>query len=506
MPKGRGRILVIDDEEVIRDACMHVLSKEGHIVATAENGEQGLRLFREFHPDLVLIDLKMRGKSGLEVLEEIGTLDPKTVGIMITGYATISSAVESMRKGAFDFVPKPFTPDEIRLIVAHGLERRRLILENEALKMEQEKIRRNMISLVSHELRAPLAAAVQYLDVILGGMAGEVSQDARDLMDRSNVRLREMLGLISRWLNLATFDPIKMAERFEDVQLSRVAAESIKILKPLAEERRIEVILETPKDLPLMRGCEAALGEVLNNLLSNAIKYNRPGGWVKIGLLEKDQEVIVEVSDNGMGIGEEHLDRIFDEFYRVDGRRNAPIKGSGLGLSIVKKLVETHNGIIDVESRLGEGTTFRIRFPKIVPYTKEALGWTLLVDDEKEFLEPLWERMKIRKMKSEIALNGKEALKILRDREPDVMILDLRMPGMDGMDVLRLVKEKHPDIQVIILTGHGTEEDEKKARDLGVAAYLQKPADVNELTRAIEEAWERRRRKQERTNRQGSEK
>lgn len=368
----RSRVLVIDDEEVIRDSCTQALVKEGHIVKCAENGGLGLELYRAFHPDLVLIDLKMPGKSGMEVLEEIEDSDPKVVKIVITGYATISSAVDAMKQGAYDFIPKPFTPEEIRLIVTRGLERRRLLLESEALRIERERTRRNLISLVSHELRAPLAATVQYLEVILGGMAGEVPPEAKELVDRCNIRLREMLELLSRWLNLATFDHSKMAEQFEDVSLSKTARESIKLLKSLAEEKNVSIDLEISDNLSPIKGSKISLEEIFNNLIGNAIKYNREGGWAKVRLHEREEEVWAEISDNGVGIPEEHLPRIFDEFYRVDGRRNAPVKGSGLGLSIVKKMVEAHGGIISVESRYGEGTTFRISFPRACPEKKES--------------------------------------------------------------------------------------------------------------------------------------
>lgn len=363
---GRAHILIIDDEEVIRDSCTQALEKEGYIVKCAENGDSGLRLFKEFHPDIVLIDLKMPGKSGMEVLEEIESTDPNVVKVVITGFASVSSAVNAMKKGAYDFIPKPFTPDEIRLIVARGLERRRLLLETEALRIEQERIRRNMISLVSHELRAPLAATVQYMEVILRGYAGKISSEANDMIDRCNARLKEMLELLSRWLSLATFDPSKMAENFQDVRLSEVAEKSIGLLRSLAEEKKISLSLETPEDLPPIKGSRMPLEEIFNNLISNAIKYNKEGGWAKVKLFERDQEVWIEISDNGSGIPEEHLPRIFDEFYRVDGRRNAPIKGSGLGLSITKKMVDAHGGMIEVESRVGEGTTFRIGFPKVL--------------------------------------------------------------------------------------------------------------------------------------------
>jgi len=359
-----ARILVIDDEEMVRKSCSRILMEEGHIVETAENGDIGLKLYKEFHPDLVLVDLKMPGKSGMDVLEEIESTDSSIVKIVITGYATVSSAVDAMKKGAYDFIPKPFTPEEILIIVARGLEKRRLLLESEALKVEQEKIRRNMISLVSHELRAPLAATVQYLEVILGGMAGEVSSEVKEMVGRCDVRLKELLELLTRWLSLATFDQVKKVKHFQDIDLIEIATKSVGVLKSLAEKNEISLTVDSPAHLSPIKGSKMPLEEIFNNLIGNALKYNKPGGWVKITISENDKEEFVEISDNGLGMKEEHLSRIFDEFYRINGRRDAPIKGSGLGLSIVKKMVDTHGGMIDVESRFGEGTTFKIGFPK----------------------------------------------------------------------------------------------------------------------------------------------
>ena len=360
----RERVLIIDDEQVLLEGCKQILEEKGYVTATAESGDLGLKLIREWNPDLVLVDLKMPGKSGMEVLQEIEGTHPNLVKIVITGYSTVSLAVEAMKKGADDFIPKPFTEDELSMTVEKGLKKRRLILEREALMREQEIIRRNMISLVSHEMRAPLAATIQYLEVILGGMAGEVSEEATEMIERCVVRLREMLELFGRWLKLATYDPQKSAERFTEVQLTDTAAKVLEMREPEAQVLRVHLSLEAPQELPPVMGSRGALEEVLDNLIANAIKYNKQGGWVKVRMLEKKQEILVEVADNGVGIPEEHLPRIFDEFYRVDGRRNAPIKGAGLGLAIVKKLVETHGGSIAAESRFGEGTLFRISLPK----------------------------------------------------------------------------------------------------------------------------------------------
>jgi two-component system sensor histidine kinase/response regulator len=362
----RPRVLVIDDEEVIRDACSQVLMAQGSIVNAVESGDAGLKILSEFRPDVVLVDLKMPGKSGMQVLEEINQLDGTIVKIVITGYASIESAVDAMKKGAFDFICKPFSPDDIRRVVGKGLQERRLILENEALKKMQERTRRNMTSLVSHELRAPLAATVQYLEVVLAGIAGPLSDDLKDMLSRCSLRLREMLEMIGRWLNLATFDPGRMAAHFLPVNLTEIAAQSIEILTPIAKERDVSISQERDGEIHVIKGNKGALAEVFNNLIGNAIKYNRPGGYVTVSFHSQELEVMIEIKDNGIGIEEEHLGRIFEEFYRVDGRKDAPVKGHGLGLSIAKKIVETHWGLIDLESEPGQGTIIRLRFPKLI--------------------------------------------------------------------------------------------------------------------------------------------
>jgi two-component system sensor histidine kinase/response regulator len=362
----RPRVLVIDDEEVIRDACSQVLMAQGSIVNAVESGDAGLKILSEFRPDVVLVDLKMPGKSGMQVLEEINQLDGTIVKIVITGYASIESAVDAMKKGAFDFICKPFSPDDIRRVVGKGLQERRLILENEALKKMQERTRRNMTSLVSHELRAPLAATVQYLEVVLAGIAGPLSDDLKDMLSRCSLRLREMLEMIGRWLNLATFDPGRMAAHFLPVNLTEIAAQSIEILTPIAKERDVSISQERDGEMHVIKGNKGALAEVFNNLIGNAIKYNRPGGYVTVSIHSQELEVMIEIKDNGIGIEEEHLGRIFEEFYRVDGRKDAPVKGHGLGLSIAKKIVETHWGLIDLESEPGQGTIIRLRFPKLI--------------------------------------------------------------------------------------------------------------------------------------------
>ena len=132
--EDKYKILIIDDEEVVLDSCTDILAGSNYNIATATDGILGLALLKEFQPDLVFVDLKMPGLSGLEVLEKIYALDPTIVTIVITGFATVGSAVEAMKQGAYDFLPKPFTPDEFRMITRRGLEKRRLVLETIALR------------------------------------------------------------------------------------------------------------------------------------------------------------------------------------------------------------------------------------------------------------------------------------------------------------------------------------------------------------------------------------
>src|SRR4030065_408937 len=187
-------ILVIDDEEAMRDSCSLILTKDGFRAETAENGQIGLEKAREMKPALALIDLKMPGLSGFEVLERIKDIDPGIIPIVITGYATVDSAVEAMKKGAYDFLPKPFTPEELRIIINRALERRKLALETEQLRREKRLLEESFITLVSHQLRSPLVAIQQYFDVILAGMAGTVEDKQRETLPRAQDRAAKLLS------------------------------------------------------------------------------------------------------------------------------------------------------------------------------------------------------------------------------------------------------------------------------------------------------------------------
>ena len=353
-------ILVIDDEEAMRDSCCQILLKEGLLTETAEDGSIGLEKVKETKPDLVLVDLKMPGVNGMEVLEKTKEIDPNIITVVITGYATVESAVEAMKKGAYDFLPKPFTPDQLRIIIRRGLERRKLTLETESLRKEKKLIEDSFITMVSHQLRSPLVAIMQYFEVIIGGMVGEVPGKQKEMILKARNRLDSLMNLINDWLDVARLDSGQIIDKLKPLSLKKIIKKLIDDMEPLTKDGYISLELGSCSKNDLVQGDEETLEQVFSNLITNAIRYNKPKGRVLITIKENKDFIAVEVQDTGIGIAKDHLPFIFDQFYRVKRGEDQKIKGTGLGLSIAKKIVEAHGGSIQVSSEIGKGSIFTV--------------------------------------------------------------------------------------------------------------------------------------------------
>ena len=347
----------------MRDSCSQIIIKEGLLAETAEDGSKGLQKAEDVKPDLALIDIKMPGISGMEVLDKIREIDPHLIPVVITGYASIESAVEAMKKGAYDYLPKPFSPDELRIIIRRGLERRRLLLETESLRREKRLMEENFITMVSHQLRSPLVAVQQYFEVLLAGLVGEVEEKQRKMILRARERMESLLNLINDWLDMAKMNKGLIADKLKPLSIRGLLERLVEFMRPVASEKGITLELEPGSDDPFVSGDEDTLEQVFSNLISNAIKYNRPDGKVRMGIEDNHGFVVIKVHDTGIGIAKEHLPLIFDQFYRVDRKEDQKTKGTGLGLSIAKKIVEAHGGTIQVESEPGVGSTFTVWLP-----------------------------------------------------------------------------------------------------------------------------------------------
>ena len=362
-PGAAEHVVVIDDDYAIRLSCTKILLKMGLPVEAFEDGARGLEGVARLKPGLLVVDLKMPGLSGLEVVSRVHALDEQIVIVVITGYATIDTAVEAMKSGAYDFLPKPFSPDELRLIVNRGLERRKLALESQRAEVERELLKRRFITFVSHQLKTPLVAIHQTLDVMRQlEKAGGAQIDREEWICRCLKRTDELQKLIADWLTVARVDGGSLIGERTGVDLRGVIGAILEQYRELAASEGVTLEARFREGEMKASGDRDCLSILFDNLITNAIKYNKRGGSVTVACGAANGEIAVEVADTGMGIPEKYLPFLFGEFFRIkDGGKKT--EGTGLGLHIVKRIVEELGGHIEVESQAGAGSTFRVRLP-----------------------------------------------------------------------------------------------------------------------------------------------
>jgi len=474
------RILVVDDEQRIRLGCQVVLKKERYHVALAADGKVGLEMIEAEHFDIVLLDLMMPSLSGFDVLAHIKALHPDTLVIVITGYATLEHSVAAMKQGAFDFVPKPFTPDHLRAVVSKAIhhtraladiateksrmrglinrltdgvmatdDRKRVVLCNpafrrligspghsnpgcdvdeivtlaplrelidRALNMDHEEFielteelttddletgndrvlgarsfpfrdrqglnlgtitvlhditalkrldqhKSDFVSMVAHEIRAPMSSVLMQLNVLLDGLAGDLSEKQRHVLDRATTRIRSLVDLSSELLDLTKIESGLIAQERVRLDVLALIRSQIELHGATADAKQITLTGDLPKDLPPVVFHQQSLEEVISNLINNALKYTPDGGQVTVSAGVENEELFLRVRDTGFGIAPEDQTQVFRRFYRVKNAETRYITGTGLGLPIVQQILEAHNGRIGLESTLGEGSTFTAHIP-----------------------------------------------------------------------------------------------------------------------------------------------
>ncbi len=473
------KILVIDDEERIRSGCSRILTKENCLVDLAENGEIGLKMIAEKFYDIVLIDLMMPGIGGMEVLAKVREQHPDSVAIVITGFATLEHSIEAMKKGAFDFIPKPFTPDQLRVVVGKALKmtrtlqdiatersrlkilvnyltggvlvtdkRKNIVLYNPALLRmlgyegdslddrplsalttdekltgiidgilglnpgefkvlsaeimphesgegesnqlylraqtvpfqnrsgeilgsvtiiddithlkKLDEMKSAFVSMVSHEIRSPLSTILTQIKVLMDGLAGEVSPKQADILGKVSRKVQGLVELSNELLNLSRIEAGLIVQDKQQVQLMDILENLVGFMQTKAKEKNISLNLQKG-NLPVINADMKSMEEVFSNLITNAITYTPEGGTVNVTGEVKGNFLEIRVSDTGYGIAPDEIPRIFERFYRVQTDKTRHIIGTGLGLPIVKSIVEAHNGTVRVESKEGAGSTFYVR-------------------------------------------------------------------------------------------------------------------------------------------------
>lgn len=367
----RAKILVVDDEVGMREGCRRALTAVDYSVDTAAEVTTGLEMARNNQYDLYLLDVMLPDGSGLDLIDPILELDPTAICIVITGFGSIQMAVEAVRRGAYDFLSKPFTSDELIVAVDKGLERRELkakevqLEELQRVKMELERldeVKSQLMLKVAHELRAPAAAVQSYINLI---MAGYVSgNELKPTLSRVQERLQEMLDLVSDLLELARLKQAKdqSAEKATPQPMAEILKEVYQLFQEQAHQKRQSVQLEI-LDHPVVIAGRDHLKQIWTNLISNAIKYTPEGGRISISLQQDGGTLIGTVADSGIGIAEKDIPHLFTDFFRTEQAKASGQVGTGLGLSIVKQIVESYGGQIKVTSRLDQGSRFRFVLP-----------------------------------------------------------------------------------------------------------------------------------------------
>jgi len=364
------RVLVVDDEPGMRMAIARALKDFSvklpdfdddvdFTVEQAATGEEGIEKIREFNPQIVLLDYKLPGMSGLDVLEQTVDTQKEMLTIMITAYASLETAVTATKRGAYDFLAKPFTPDELKRVIRKAAGRLILIQQARKLAAEKRKVRFQFISVLAHELKAPLAAIEGYLQIMKSHTVGEDIKSYDTIVDRSMIRLEGMRKMIIDLLDMTRIESGEKVRELSEVDVCDVARAAMETVHPLALERTVDVRFHA--DCPItINGDRGEIEIIFNNLVSNAVKYNRDGGGVDITIEKKDGVVTITVADTGIGMTDEEASRLFNDFVRIKNEKTRNILGSGLGLSIVKKLAQLYGGDVSVKSEPDVGSTFTV--------------------------------------------------------------------------------------------------------------------------------------------------
>jgi signal transduction histidine kinase len=369
------RTLVVDDELGMRLGIQKTLIRYkmqipevtdeiGFAVEMAESAEEAIEKITADRPDILLLDYKLPTMSGLDLLERINVQESEMVTIMITAYATLETAVTAIKKGAFDFLAKPFEPNELKKAVKKAAQN--LILARQVRKLEQEKhqVRFQFISVLGHELKAPLNTIEGYLNIILERVSGDDLKSYEEMIGRSIVRIQGMKKMIADLLDLTRIESGQRKREIVECNLISLAKNAIENVLPAAQERNISLELNSDEPVNMM----ADTGEIeiiLNNLITNAVKYNRDSGKVRITLKKENDTVKIAVSDTGIGMTAEESALLFKEFTRIKNEKTRNIDGSGLGLSIVKKIATIYRGDVTVASQPNVGSTFNVRLRSV---------------------------------------------------------------------------------------------------------------------------------------------
>ncbi len=375
----RLKTLVVDDEPGIRSGINRILRNYSvgypfldedftFEIVESDNGIEALEIIKKSKPDIVLLDNKLPGMDGVDVLEHMNNLNLEIPVMMITSYASLEIAVKATKRGAYNFVPKPFTPQELKSATDNITKHLFLKRMTKKLHEEEKLIRFQFLSLLSHELKSPLNAVESYLKIMQYKQAGENISSYKEMIDRSVDRLKGMRNLITDLLDFTKYESGTKQRDLKNIDITEIAKRAIDTVEPLAKQKGVKIFIDYPKKL-LYIADKTEIEIIFNNLMSNAVKYNKPAGKVNVVLKDHIDYISILVEDTGIGMTNEEIEKLFGEFVRIKNIKTKNISGSGLGLSITKKITELYNGEIKIASKPEEGSKFTLSLPRNINKT-----------------------------------------------------------------------------------------------------------------------------------------
>jgi signal transduction histidine kinase len=395
----RGALLVIDDEEEILKALSRQFRRR-YDIYTATSADEGLRVMTETPIQVIISDQRMPGMNGVEFFNRVKANFPDAIRLLLTGYADIQAVIAAINDGnVFRYIPKPWDPVELDTIVTEAFQRYRLIVENRLLLIELQRANASLekrveartaelaeanarlqaidtqkdmfLGTAAHDLRTPITIIRGYTDLLLDPRTS--GESAREFVELIRDTAQEMLDLLNSLLDITAIQSGKVMLQPDIVDVYAFIGRVVKLNRRMGEQKSIALLTNVADGLPHFMFDRSRIEQVMNNLISNAFKFSHSETRVIVGarLVNDGEYLEFDVVDEGQGIPPDELDKLFTAFQKVSPKPTGSERSTGLGLSICKRLVELHYGVIGVESAVGAGSRFWFRLPRSFPLQDE---------------------------------------------------------------------------------------------------------------------------------------
>lgn len=379
MDVTKPHILIVDDEMGPRESLKMILNPY-YNVHVAERGAQAIEMLKQIPVDLVTVDLKMPGFSGINVLEKVKQHDPDIEAIIITGYGSLDTAIEGLRLGAFDYISKPFDVNHILSLVRRGLERRNA-------KARLRQVKSDFLSNLSHELRTPLSVVVGFVYLLLNQVIGKLSEEQQKVLETVYRNSEELLELIDNvlWMtSLNAGDATSTIERFDALEIVNQAT---KRYEKAIREKGLTLNVQMAEGDMLIVSDRAKVERIFQNVFNNAVKFTSEGDiTVTARHLADRGSIELEIVDTGTGIDENKIDSIFEPFHQGDNSSQRSYSGLGLGLTVSRRMAELIGGKLEVSSKPNVGTKVTMSFPsQAVPGAQLAAAAVSLSAEQRKY-------------------------------------------------------------------------------------------------------------------------